>query len=119
MSRRASRSPAMSQPDTQRPSGVLDPDFEPEWLWATRVTAEAARAAMARGRTPQERFAIYERLILAACKERGRRKSPEQRGAIAEATTIPGNLLYDYTEVGTSIGISAFEGTEPTDSPAQ
>jgi hypothetical protein len=117
MSRRASRSPATIQPDTQCPWEVLDPDFEPEWLWATRVTAEAARAAMAKGRTAQERFAIYEQLIVAACEQRGHRKRPEHRGAIAEATTISGNLLYDYIEVETNISISAFEGAEPTDPP--
>ena len=119
MSRRPSRPPTTIQADPRYPSGAFDLDFEPEWLWATRVTAEAAHAAMAKGRTPQERFEIYERLILAACEERGGRKSREHRGAVAEAAMIPGNLLYDHTEVESGISISAFEGEEPTDPPVQ
>ena len=85
------------------------PDFEPKWLWATRVTAEAARAAMVQGRTQQERFEIYERLILAACEERQHRTRPEPSGPTAEATaSLPGGLLYNYIEVEDSIIISTF-----------
>jgi hypothetical protein len=92
------------------PDDIPDPDFEPEWLWGTRVTAEAARVASVNGRTPQERFQMYERLILAACEERQRRESPEHRGSIAEATaSICGNVLYNYIEVEDSIIISGFE----------
>src|SRR5215472_479072 len=58
------------------PADIRDPDFEPEWLWGTRVTAEAARAARVESRTSQERFKIYERLILAACEARKRRDVP-------------------------------------------
>jgi len=58
------------------PADARDPDFEPEWLWGTRVTAEAARAARAKSRTSQERFEIYELLILAACEARKRRDVP-------------------------------------------
>jgi hypothetical protein len=92
------------------PIDALDRDFEPKWLWATRVTAEAARAAMVQGRTPRERFEIYERLISAACEERQRRKSPELSTSIAEATaSVPADLLYNYIEVDDSISISAFD----------
>jgi hypothetical protein len=42
------------------PADIPDPDFEPEWLWATRVTAQAAGAATVKGRTSQERFELYE-----------------------------------------------------------
>jgi hypothetical protein len=93
---------------------VPDADFEPEWLWATRITAQAARAAMGEGRTPQERFAIYERLILAGCEERHRRTSPERGGAIAEAAaSILGNPLYNDIEVDTGVDMSAFEQADP------
>lgn len=96
------------------PVDVTDPDFEPKWLWATRVTAEAAHAAMVKGRTPQERYEIYEQLILVACEERQRRKSPEPSTSIAEATaSLPADLLYNYIEVEDSIIISAFEDAEP------
>jgi len=94
------------------PVDVSDPDFEPKWLWATRVTAEAARAAMVKGRTPQERFEIYEQLILAACEERQRRKNPEPSTSIAEATASA-DLLYNYIEVEDSIIISGFDEAEP------
>jgi hypothetical protein len=98
------------------PVDVPDPTFEPKWLWATRVTAEAARAAMVHGRTSQERYEIYERLILAACEERQRRKSPKPSTSIGEATAaIQGNLLYNYIEVEDSINISAFEEAGLTD----
>ena len=92
------------------PADTPDPDFEPEWLWGTRVTAEAAHAASVKGRTPQERFEIYECLILAAHEARQRRENPEHSGSIAEATAyIPGNLLYNYVEFEDSIIISGFE----------
>ena len=98
------------------PLDVPDPAFDPKWLWATQVTAEAARAAMVQGRTPQERFETYERLILAACEERQRRKNPEPGTSIAEATaSLPADLLYNYVEVEDSIVISAFDETEPCD----
>jgi hypothetical protein len=98
------------------PAEISDPDFEPEWLWGTRVTAEAARAAMVTGRSPQERFEIYERLIVAACEERLRRKSPEHSGSIAEATaSVQRNLLYNYIETEDSIIISGFETTMDTE----
>jgi hypothetical protein len=58
------------------PADIPDPDFEPEWLWSTRVTAEAARAARVESRTSQERFEIYERLIQAAFEARKRRDVP-------------------------------------------
>ena len=94
------------------PADIPDPDFEPEWLWGTRVTAEAARVASVKGRTPQERFQIYERLILAACKERQRCESPEHSGSIAEATaSTPYNLLYNQIE-GDNIIISGFEAAD-------
>jgi hypothetical protein len=92
------------------PADIPDPDFEPEWLWGTRVTAEAARVASVKGRTPQERFQMYERLISAACEERQRRKSPDHRRSIAEApATIPNHLRCNYVEVEDSIIISGFE----------
>ena len=92
------------------PADIPDPDFEPEWLWGTRVTAEAARVASVKGRTPQERFQIYERLILAACEEGQRHKSPDHGGSIAEApASIPGNFLHNYVELEDSIIISGFE----------
>lgn len=98
------------------PVEALDRDFEPKWLWATRVTAEAARAAMVQGRTPQERFEIYERLILAACEERQRRKNSKLSTSIAEATAShPADLLYNYIEVEDSINISGFDEAEPRD----
>jgi hypothetical protein len=88
--------------------------IDPKWLWATRVTAEAARAAMVQGRTPQERFEIYERLILAACEERQRRENPKPSTSIAEATaSLPADLLYNYVEAEDSIIISAFDEAEP------
>jgi hypothetical protein len=88
------------------PADVANPNFEAEWLWATRVTAEAARAAMVKGRTRQERFEIYERLILVACQERQRSKRSEHSGSIVEPTrSIPGN----YNESEDSIIISGFE----------
>lgn len=94
---------------------VSDPDFEPKWRWATRVTAESARAAMAQGSTPRERFEIYERLILAACEKR-QCSHPEPSTSIAEATaSIQRNLLYNFVEVDDSISISAFDEAEPTD----
>ena len=96
------------------PHDIPDPDFEPAWLWATRVTAEAARAALVEGRTPQERFAIYERLILAACGERQRCESPEHSSSIVDAaTSTPNSLLYSCIDIDNSIGISKFE--EDTD----
>jgi hypothetical protein len=92
------------------PADVANPDFEPEWLWATRVTAEAARAAMVKGHTRQERFEIYERLILVACQERQRCKSSAHSGSIVEATvSTPGNLSYNYVEGDDSVIISGFE----------
>jgi hypothetical protein len=95
---------------------VPDQAFDPKWLWATRVTAEAARAAMVQGRTPQERFEIYERLILAACEERQRRKSSKPSTSIAEATAShSADLLYNYVEVEDSIIISGFDEIEPRD----
>jgi hypothetical protein len=98
------------------PVDVPDPAFDPKWLWATRVTAEAARAAMVQGRTPQERFEIYERLILAACEERQRRKNSKPSTSIAEATAShPADLLYNYIEVEDSINISGFDESEPRD----
>ena len=97
------------------PADISDPAFEPEWLWGTRVTAEAARAAMVTGRTPQERFEIYERLIVAACEERQRRKSPEHSGSTAEPTaSIQRSLLYNYIESEDSIIISGFEAAADT-----
>lgn len=94
------------------PADIPDSDFEPEWLWRTRVTAEAARVASVKGRTPQERFQMYERLILAACEERQRRERPERRASIAAATaSISGNLLYNHIEVEDGIIISGFEIT--------
>jgi hypothetical protein len=92
------------------PIDTPDPDFEPEWLWSTRVTAEAARAAMVTGRTSRERFEIYERLIWAAYEARNGGQSPERGGSITEATaSIPGNLLQNYIEVEDNIVISGFE----------
>jgi hypothetical protein len=92
------------------PADIPDSDFEPEWLWGTRVTAEAARAAMVRGRTSQERFAIYERLIRVACEARKGYQSPERSDSITEATaSIPGNLLNNYIEDEDNIIISGFE----------
>ena len=89
-----------------------DPDFEPEWLWGTRVTAEAARAAMLEGRTRQERFEIYERVILAACEERRRHKDPGQGGAIAErAASIPDGF-FDNTIGAGAATLSGFEETD-------
>jgi hypothetical protein len=97
------------------PADIPDPDFEPEWLWGTRVTAEAARAARAKGRTSQERFQIYERLIFAACAARKRRESPEHSCSITGATaSIPGNMMHNYIEVEDNIMISGFE-TADTD----
>lgn len=94
---------------------VSDPDFEPKWQWATRVTAESARAAMVQGRTPQERFEIYERLILAACEKR-QCSSPEPSTSIAEATaSVQRNLLYNFIEVDDNIIISSFDEAGPTD----
>jgi hypothetical protein len=87
-----------------------DPDFEPEWLWATRVTAQAAGAATVKGRTSQERFELYERLILAACEARKRRESPEPSGSKTEATaSIPGYLAHNNIDVEDNIIISGFE----------
>jgi hypothetical protein len=99
------------------PVDVPDPAFDPKWLWATRVTAEAARAAMVQGRTPQERFEIYERLILAACEERQRRRNPKPSTSIAaEATaSLAADLFYNYIEVEDSNIISAFDEAEPGD----
>jgi len=91
------------------PTDTPDPDFEAEWLWGTRVTAEAARAAMVRGRTSQERFEIYERLIWAAYEARKGGQSPERGGSNSEATApIPGNLVDDYMDAEDNI-ISGFE----------
>ena len=95
------------------PTDIPVRDFEPEWLWRTRVTAEAARVAMVKGRTAQERCEIYERLILAAFKERQHRKSPEHGGSIAEATaSVSGNLLYNHLEVEEGIIMSGFEAPD-------
>jgi hypothetical protein len=95
---------------------IPDPDFEPQWLWATRVTAEAARAAMVKGRTPREHFEIYEQLILALCNERQREKTPEHSTTIAEATApIPGNPVYNYLEVEERIMISSFADSDTID----
>ena len=95
------------------PADTPDPDFEPEWLWATRVTAEAAGAATAKGRTSQERFELYERLILAACEARKRPESPEHSGSISEAAaSIPGYLAHNNLEVEDDIIISGFETAE-------
>ena len=92
------------------PSDIPNPGSEPNWVWATRVTAQAARAAMAKGRTPQERFEIYHRLVLAACEEPQRRQSPEHSGSISEATALAlDNLSYDYIDVEAIINISGFE----------
>jgi hypothetical protein len=98
------------------PVDVPDPAFDPKWLWATRVTAEAARAAMVQGRTRQERFEIYERLILAAWEERQRRKNPKPGASIAKATaSVPADLLYNYLGVDDSISISEFDEVDPHD----
>jgi hypothetical protein len=89
---------------------IPDPDFESEWLWGTRITAEAARAASVRGRNPRERFEIYERLILEAYEERQRRESPKHGGLIAEVTaSTPSNSLYNFIEAEESIILSGFE----------
>ena len=94
---------------------VSDPDFEPKWRWATRVTAESARAAMVQGQTSQERFEIYERLILAACEKR-QCGHPEPSTSIAEATaSIQRDLLHNFIEIDESIIISAFDEAGPTD----
>jgi hypothetical protein len=92
---------------------IPDPDFEPEWLWGTRVTAEAARVATEKGRTPQERFHVYEQLILSACEERQRRESPEPNGLISEPTaSTRHNLLYNCIKIEDSIIISGFEAAD-------
>jgi hypothetical protein len=87
-------------------------DTEPEWLWATRITAEAARAAMVNGRTPRERAETYERLILTAREERQRGKNPEP-GAKA-STSISGGSLYNQIDF-TDITLSGFDEPTPTD----
>jgi hypothetical protein len=93
-------------------ASVPDRDFEPEWLWGTRVTAEAARTAMLEGRTRQERFEIYERLISAACAERRRHKDPEQDRAIAErAASIPDGFFGNDIGAG-AVTLSGFEETD-------
>lgn len=95
------------------PADITDPDFEPEWLWGTRITAEAAHVASVEGRSPRERFEIYERLILTAYEKRQRRESPEDSGLIADASaSTPGNLLSNFTEAEESIIISGFEATD-------
>jgi hypothetical protein len=97
---------------------VSDPDLEPKWRWATRVTAESARAAMAEGRTPQERFEIYERLIIAACEKR-QRTCREPNTSITEVTaSTQRNLLYNFVEVDDNISISAFDDAGPADTRA-
>jgi hypothetical protein len=95
------------------PAEIPDPDFEPEWLWGTRITAEAAHVSGVKGRTPRERFEIYERLISAAYKERQRRESPEHGGLIADAAaSIRDNLLFNITETEESIILSGFEADD-------
>jgi len=92
------------------PADTSDPDFEPEWLWNTRITAEAARVAMMDGRTTPQRVEIYHRLISAACEERQRRKNPQHGGSNVEATTpIPSDVLYDDIAAWDNILISGFE----------
>jgi hypothetical protein len=98
------------------PANIPDPDIEPQWLWATRVTAEAARVAMVEGRTPRERFETYERLILVACEERQRRKNPQSVDPAAKApTSISGSSFYNYVQFSDTITLSGFEGLIPTD----
>lgn len=93
------------------PTDIADPYFEPAWLWATRVTAEAARAALTKGRTPQERFDIYERLILAACEEQQRRKSAKHNNSIVDPTPpTSANSSSSYMYTDERINISEFEG---------
>ncbi|HVH82191.1 MAG TPA: hypothetical protein VM782_22530 [Stellaceae bacterium] len=71
-----------------------------DWVWGTQITAEAARIALSTGKSPRERFEIYERLILLACKQRDRRAGDiKDNGSVAEAAlTVPGRSLFDYLE---------------------
>ena len=93
-------------------ANIPDPDFEPAWLWGTRVTAEAARVAMREGRTRQERFEIFERLISAACEKRQRHRDPGQGGAIAaKAASIPSGVFNNNIGAGAVI-LSGFEETD-------
>jgi hypothetical protein len=96
------------------PADIPNPDSEPRWLWATRVTAFAARAAIVGGRTREERFEIYERLITSACEERQRSKSSQHNGSIVEDTgSMPGsNATYSYIDDDDDISISGFEEVE-------
>jgi hypothetical protein len=92
------------------PADISDPDFEPEWLWNTRVTAEAARAAMINGRTRLQRVEIYQRLISEACEARQRRKNPQHIDSNVEASPPrPGDFLYDDIAAEANIPISGFE----------
>ncbi len=87
--------------------GSADPESDAAWLWATRVTAEAARAALATGRTPRERFEVYERLIGAACEERQRRKTRIRNGSLSSTTTAISPLYDDAGSIDPAL-ISLF-----------
>jgi tetratricopeptide (TPR) repeat protein len=69
-------------------------DREPQWVWNTRVTDEAARAALAKGQTPQERFELFEQIIAAACQERKSTERTRKYKLTADNTLIHRNTLY-------------------------
>ena len=82
------------------PDNIDKSDIEPDWQWRTRVTNEAASVALAKGRTPQERFEIFDQLVMAACQERERLSKDGATGSGTGKTPKPisSRQLYDYVE---------------------
>src|SRR5258708_5261625 len=99
-----------------------DSDFEPEWVWNTRVTAEAARAAFANGQPSQERFELFEQLILTAGKKRTRTKSTDVGEFTSAIDTCRSGKTRGNDAGPTGNNLSGFEGwrnTYPTPNDAR
>jgi tetratricopeptide (TPR) repeat protein len=90
-------------------SGFDKSDHEPDWVRNTRVTAEAARAALASSKIPQERFEHFEQSTVAARQESKyatRRGEGDTNDARSSDETSYGNV-----ERG-DINLSGFEGQQ-------
>ena len=78
-------------------SGFDESDREPDWVWNTRVTAEAARAALLSSQIPQERFQLFEKLTVAACQ--GRKYTNRRNEAATNEVCGSDGTLYGNVEI--------------------